>query len=215
MEQRFPDCIDIAKPSYIENERILIFLNDKFSKFNLNGLIYITKEELCYLAKKEVLVDFPVVFLERIKMDGVYSFLKVFSEWTVLSIGSIAAVISGYVWLHITFIEISQPSVKEVEKLTGKFVRRIGDRKDEVVFDSKKEPLLPVIEKSLKPVKVELLETEYEITESNVVDINKVSRLNNKFSDRRLKRPNQKQHGKVVSFIDKVREWTKNSDANE
>ena len=58
------------------------------------------------------------------------------------------------------------------------------------------------------------LNTEYEITESNLVDISKVSGLKNKFSDRRFKRPNRKQHGKVVKFSDKIREWTKDSDAN-
>jgi hypothetical protein len=83
------DCIDIDKPSYIDNERILRFLNDKFSQFYIKGIIYITKEALCYLAKKYELVDFPVVFLERIKIDGVYSFVKVFSEWTTLSIRKI------------------------------------------------------------------------------------------------------------------------------
>ena len=219
------DCIDIEKPSYIDNERILRFLNDKFSKFNINGIIYITKEALCYLAKEEGLVDFPIVFLERVKIDGIYSFVKVFSKWTVLSIGSIAAiagfvqphiaaVLSGYAWLHINAIEILQPSVREVEKLTGKFVPRIRDRKDSVVFDSKKEPLPPVIEDSIKPVEIGALTTNYEITESNLVDISKVSGLKNKFSDRRFKRPNRKQHGKVVKFSDKIREWTKDSDAN-
>lgn len=217
------DCIDIEKPSYIDNERILRFINDKFSKFNINGIIYITKEALCYLVKNEGLVDFPIVFLERIKIDGVYSFVKVFSEWTTLSLGIIAAVarfnkvaiILGYLWLYINAIEISQPSVTEVEKLTGKYVRRIGDRKDSIVFDATKEPLPPIIEKSIKPVKIETLDTEYEITERNLVDIAKVSRLKNKFADRRFKRPNRKQHGKVVYFIDKIKEWVENSDDNK
>ena len=119
------NCTNIDKPSYIDNERILRFLNDKYSKFHINGIIYITKEALCYLSKKKGLVNFPIVFLERVKIDGIYSFVKVFSEWTVLSIGTIVAVagfvqphivalISEYTWLHINSIEILQPSVREV-----------------------------------------------------------------------------------------------------
>ena len=76
----------------------------------------------------------------------------------------------------------------------------------------KKDPLPPVIEKSIKPVKLGELETEFEITENNLVDIAKVSRLNNKFSDRRFKRPNRKQHGKVVNFSDKIRKWAQDVD---
>ena len=59
------------------------------------------------------------------------------------------------------------------------------------------------------------LNTEYEITESNLVDISKVFGLKNKFSDRRFKRPNRKQHVKIVKFSDKIREWAKDLDANE
>lgn len=220
------DCIDIQKPSYVDNERILRFLNDKFSKFHIDGIIYITKEALCYLAKEEGLIEFPVVFLERIKIDGVYSFVKVFSKWTAGSIGTISAVaglvqphiaalLSGYIWLYTNSIQILQPSVREVERLTGKFVPRIGNRKDSVVFDAKKEPLPPIIEKSIKPVKIGALDTEYEITEGNLVDIAKVSRLKNKFSDRRFKRSNRKQPGKAVNFRDKIIEWAENSDPNE
>nr|ULD16120.1 hypothetical protein [Cylindrotheca closterium] len=40
--------IDRYGPDQIERIR---FLNDKFSKFNINGIIYITKEALCYIAK--------------------------------------------------------------------------------------------------------------------------------------------------------------------
>lgn len=69
-----------------------------------------------------------------------------------------------------------------MEKLTGKFVPRIGDRKNSVVFDAKKEPLPPVIEKTIK--------------------------LKNRFSDRRLKDYNRKKPGKTVHFSGKVMEWS-------
>lgn len=215
------DCIDIEQPSYIDNERILRFLNDKFANFNINGIIYITKEALCYLVEGEGLVDFPIIFLERIKIDGVYSFLKVASKWAVLSFSALAAAselltptvaavlaLSGWLWIH--YIKILQPSVREVEKLTGKYVPRISDRKDAIVFDAKKEPLPPAMEKSIKKVKIKTLDTEYEITEKNLVDISKVSRLKNRFSDRlfnRLNRPKRKKFGKIVKFTEKVKEW--------
>lgn len=80
------NCINIDKPSYIDNEQILRFRNDKSSKFYINKILYITKEALCYLMKKEGLVDLPIVVFEQIKIDGVYSFIKIFSEWTVRSI---------------------------------------------------------------------------------------------------------------------------------
>ena len=47
------------------------------------------------------------------------------------------------------------------------------------------------------------------------MDIAKVSRLKNKFSDRRFKRSNRKQPGKAVNFRDKIIEWAENSDPNE
>ena len=97
------DCVEISQPSYIDNERILRYLNDKFPKLNIGGIIYITKQALCYLAKEEGLVDFPLVFLERIKIDGVYSFIKTASEWAVLSIGVVVGV-AGYLQPHIAFV---------------------------------------------------------------------------------------------------------------
>jgi len=215
------DCISVEKPSYVDDERILRFLNDKFHNFAINGIIYITKEALCYLVEKEGLVDFPIVFLERIKIDGVYSFIKSFSEWGVWSFGAMAVfagwvaphlgfMYAGFAWLHIHNIKILQPRVKEVHKLTGEFVPRIGTRKDAIVFDAKNEPLPPVIEKSKNPVRMTTLDTEYEITEKKLVDVSTVSGLKNKFSDRRFIR----KKAKMVSFSDKVREWNKLREQN-
>lgn len=211
------DCISIDEPSYVDDERILRFLNDKFSNFAIKGVIYITKEALCYLVEKEGLIDFPIVFLERIKIDGIYSFIKNFSEWGVWSVAAMTAfaglvaphlaiVYAGYAWFYIHDIKILEPRVKEVNKLTGKFVPRIGTRKDAIVFDAKKEPLPPVIEKSTKPIRTTTVDTEYEITENKLVDVSKVSGLKNKFSDRIFRR---KKAGKTVYFGDKVREWDK------
>ena len=218
------DCIDLETPSYVNEERILRFLNDRFRNLAIKGIIYITKEAFCYLVSNEGLVDFPVVFLERIKIDGIYSFTKTFSEWAVVSIGvalgiggviapHLAIVYFGFVWLHIHSIEILQPRVKDVNKITGEYVPRIEPRKDAIVFDAKKEPLPPVIEKSIKPVRIDTLDTEYEITEEKLVDVSKVSKLKNKFSDRRFKRSNQKP-GKTVYFRDMVKKW-RNQDTND
>ena len=214
------DCIDIETPSYVNEERILRFLNDRFRNLAINGIIYITKEAFCYLVSNEGLVDFPVVFLERIKIDGIYSFTKRFSEWAVVSIGAalgiggviaphMAIVYFGFAWLHIHSIEILKPRVKDVNKITGKYVPRIEPRKDAIVFDAKKEPLPPVIEKSIKPVRIDTLDTEYEITEEKLVDVSKVSKLKNRFSDRRFKRSNRriKKPGKTVYFSDMVKKW--------
>jgi len=210
------NCIDLSVPSYVDDERILRFLNDKFRHLAINGIIYVTKEALCYLIKKEGLVDFPIVFLERVKIDGVYSFVRTFLQWGVWSVGAmaavsgwvaphLAAVIAGGVWLHIHEIKILAPRVKEVQELTGKFVPRISTRKDAIVFDSKTE-LPPIIEESKKIVRMDTLDTEYEITESRLVDVSKVSGLRNKFSDRRFRR---KKAGKTVYFSDKIKEWKK------
>lgn len=169
------DCIDIDKPSYVDDEPILRFLNDTFTKLHIKGIIYITKQALCFLVENEGLVDFPIVFLERIKIDGVYSFIKTFSEWGVVSIAAMlgiagvvqphfALVFGGYTWLHIHAIEILQPRVKDFNKLTGKFVQRIETRNDAIVFDAKKEPIPPIFEKSVKPIMIDGLETEYEIS---------------------------------------------------
>jgi hypothetical protein len=214
------DCIDLETPSYVNEERILRFLNDRFRKFAIKGIIYITKEAFCYLVSNEGLVDLPVVFLERIKIDGIYSFTKTFSEWAVVSIGvalGIGGVIAphlaimyfGFAWLHIHSIEILQPRVKDVNKIIGEYVPRIESRKDAIVFDAKKEPLPPVIEKSIKAVRIDTLDTEYEITEEKLVDVSKVSKLKNKFSDRRFKRSNRrmKKPGKTVYFSDMVEKW--------
>lgn len=214
------DCIYSNNPSYVNDERILRFMNDKFSRFAIKGIIYITKEAFCYLVAKEGLVDFPVQFLERIKIDGFYSFTKTVSEWAIVSLGvalglggiiapHFAVVYFGFAWLHIHSIEILSPHVKEVKKITGEFVPRIETRKDAIVFDAKKEPLPPVIEKSIKPVKMGRLETEYEITEEKLVDVSKVSGLKNKFSDIRFKRRNRKirKPGKTVYFSDMVKKW--------
>jgi hypothetical protein len=222
------DCIDLEMSSYVDNERILRFVNDRFGRLAINGIIYITKEALCYLVEKEGLVDFPVVFLERIKIDGIYSLGKTASKWGVVSLGTILAgagfvparyaiLLAGSAWLYINSIEILRPSVKEVEKLTGEFVPRIATRKDAVAFDAKKEPLPPVMEKSIKPVQINTLDTEYEITEGKLVDISKVSGLKNKFSDRRFNRPNRKikKTGKVVYFSDKVKKWKEQDAADE
>lgn len=214
------DCIDLETPSYVNEERILRFLNDRFQNLAIRGIIYITKEAFCYLVANEGLVDFPVVFLERIKVDGIYSFTKTFSEWAVLSIGAtlgiagiiaphLAIVYFGSIWLHIHSIEILKPRVKDVNKITGEYVPRIETRKDAIVFDAKKEPLPPVIEKSVKPVRINTLDTEYEITEEKLVDVSKVSKLKNKFSDRIFKRSNRrrKKPGKTVYFSDIVEKW--------
>ena len=216
------DCIDLPKPSYVDNERILRFLNDKYRHLAIRGIIYITKEALCFLAAKEGLVDFPVVFLERVKIDGVYSFAKTASQWAVWSIAAVlgiggviaphyAILSAGFAWLHINEITISEPTVKEVDKLTGKYVPRIGTRKDAIAFDAKNEPLPPVIEKTVKPVRVSTLDTEYEITEKHLVDVSTVSGLKNKFSDRRFIRSKRKA-GKTVYFSDMVKRWSQEQD---
>jgi len=214
------DCIDLETPSYVNEERILRFLNDRFRNLAIKGIIYITKEAFCYLVANEGLVDLPVVFLERVKIDGIYSFTKTFSEWAVVSIGAalgIGGVISphfaimyfGMTWLYIHSIKILQPRVKDVNKITGEYVPRIESRKDAIVFDAKKEPLPPVIERSIKPVKIDTLDTEFEITEEKLVDVSKVSKLRNKFSDRRFKRSNRrmKKPGKTVHFSDMAEKW--------
>jgi hypothetical protein len=213
------NCIDLYMPSYVDDERILRFLNDRFRHLAINGIIYITKEALCYLVQKEGLVDFPIVFLERVKIDGVYTFVKTFLQWGAWSGGAMAAfaglvsphlafVFSGFLWLYIHNIKIVAPKVKEVQKLTGKFVPRISTRKDAIAFDAKEE-LPPIIEDSKKIVRMDTLDTEYEITESRLVDVSTVSGLKNKFSDRRFKR---RKTSKTVYFIDKLREWRKGGD---
>lgn len=214
------DCIDLETPSYLNEERILRFLNERFRNLAIKGIIYITKEAFCYLVSNEGLVDFPVVFLGRIKIDGIYSFTKRFSEWAVVSIGAalgiggviaphLAIVYFGFAWLHIHSIEILKPRVKDVNKITGKYVPRIELRNDAIVFDAKKEPLPPVIEKSIKPIRIDTLDTEYEITEEKLVDVSKVSKLKNRFSDRIFKRSNRriKKPGKTVYFSDMVEKW--------
>lgn len=82
---------------------------------------------------------------------------------------------------------------------------------------TKKEPLPPVIEKSIKPVKITTLETEYEITEEKLVDVSKVSGLKNKFSDRLFKRRNRKikKPAKTVYFRDMVKIWRDETTADE
>jgi len=219
------DCIDLEAPSYVNDERILRFMNEKYRNLAIKGIIYkgiiyITKEAFCYLVSNEGLVDFPVVFLERIKIDGIYSFTKRFSEWAVVSIGAalgiggviaphMAIVYFGLAWFYIHSVEILQPRIKDVNKITGKYVPRIEPRKDAIVFDAKKEPLPPVIEKSIKPVRIKTLDTEYEITEEKLVDVSKVSKLKNRFSDRIFKRSNRrrKKPGKTVYFSDMVKKW--------
>lgn len=211
------DCVSIDNPSYVNDERILRFINDRLSKLAIKGIVYITKEAFCYLVAKEGLVDFPVVFLERVKIDGIYSFIKTTSEWTVVSIGvtlalggviapQFALVYFGFAWLYIHSLEILTPRVKDVNKITGKFIPRIATKKDAIVFDVNNEPLPPVIEKSIKPIKISTLETEYEITEKKLVDVATVSGLKNKFSDRRFKRGNRKLV-KPVYFSDMVKKW--------
>ena len=225
------DCVDVPEPSYIDNERILRYLNDKFSKLDINGIIYITKEALCYLAKHEGLIDFPVVFLERIKIDGFVTFSKVFGQWLLASIGiiitagqgitaPIAFILVGSIWLHVSSIKILQPSIRSVNELTGKYVPRITSRKDAVVFDAKEQPLPPAIEYYSKPVENGVLDTnieytEYEIRTGQLVGISEVSKLNNKFSDRHFKRYNLRPPAKMVTLGQKIEEWRKNSPANE
>jgi hypothetical protein len=215
------NCIDLSVPSYVDDERILRFLNDRFRHLAINGIIYVTKEALCYLVKKEGLVDFPIIFLERVKIDGVYSFVKTVFEWGVWSVGAmaaasglvsphLAAVYAGCAWLHIHEIKILAPRVQQVEKLTGKFVPRISTRKDAIVFDSKTE-LPPIIEESKKIIRMDTLDTEYEITERRLVDVSKVSGLKNKFSDRRFRR---KKAGKTVYFSDKIKQWKKEDEGS-
>ncbi len=214
------DCIDIEAPSYVNEERILRVLNDKYRNLAIQGIIYITKEAFCYLVSNEGLVDLPVVFLERIKIDGIYSFGKTVSQWGVVSIGAalalggviaphLAVVYFGMAWLHIHSIEILKPRVKDVNEITGKYVPRLEPRKDAIVFDAKKEPLPPAIEKSIKPVQINTLDTEYEIMEERLVDVSKVSKLKNRFSDRIFKRSNRrrKKPGKTVYFSDMVKKW--------
>ena len=118
----------------------------------------------------------------------------------------LAIVYFGFVWLNIHSIEILQPPVKDVNKITGEYVPRIEPRKDAIVFNANKEPLPPVIEKSIKPARIDTLDTEYEITKEKLVDVSKVSKLKNKFSDRIFKRSNRriKKPGKTVYFSDMV-----------
>lgn len=216
------DCIDLEVPKYVDEERILRFLNDKYRNLAIKGIIYITKEAFCYLVLNEGLVDFPVVFLERIKIDGIYSFTKRFAEWGVMAIGAILAiggvipphmaiVYFGFAWSQIRSIEILKPRVKDVNvnEITGQYLPRSESRRDAIVFDAKKEPLPPVIEKSIKPVRIDTLETEYEITEEKLVDVSKVSKLKNRFSDRLLKRFNRrrKKPAKTVYFSEMVEKW--------
>ena len=77
------DCVDLKTPSYVDEERILRFLNEKFSKLVIRGIIYITKETFCYVVENEGLIDFPITLLQRIRIDGVYSFTKSASQWAV------------------------------------------------------------------------------------------------------------------------------------
>lgn len=222
------NCIEIETPSYVNEERILRFLNDRYRKMAIKGIIYITKEVFCYLVLNEGLMDFPIVFMERIKIDGVYSFAKTFSEWLVVSAGvilgvgeviapHIAIVYFGFAWLHIRSVQILQPRVKDVNKITGQYVPRIESRKDAIVFDAKNEPLPPVMERSIKPVRIETLDTEYEITEEKLVDVSTVSKLRNKFSDRRFKRSNSrtKKPGKTVHFGEMLKKWRDQSPSDE
>lgn len=202
------------------DERTLRFINDKYHRLAIQGIIYITKEAFCYLVSNEGLVDFPIIFLERIKIDGLYSLGKTVSQWAILSIAAIlefgglvpmqyGMAVASYAWMVVDDLQILRPRVQEVEKLTGKFVPRIATRKDAIVFDAKQE-LPPAIEQSVQPVRVTTLETEYEITEQKLVDVSKVSGLKNKFSDRRFKRP-RKKAGKTVYFRDMVKNGAKNN----
>jgi len=194
--------------------------------------ITITEEAFCYLVKREGLVDFPLVFLERVKIDGVYSFMKSASEWGVLSTAVMvvfngfmapqyAAVYFGYIWLHIHSLNILTPQVKEVNKLTGRYVPRIDTRKDAIDFDTQKDPLPPAIEGSLKPNpspnKIETLDTQYEIAEDRLVDVQTVTGLDNRFSDRIVKRRRRrtpKKPGKTVYFLDMLETWRKQDEAD-
>ena len=216
VEPGVDDCVNVPTPSYIDNERILRFLNDKYAKLSINGIIYVTKEALCYITSSEGIVDFPIAFLERIGTDGFISSIKYTSQWVVAGIGLIYAIagfvtipvafaVSGYIWMFINSINILEPSIVPVDKLTGKYIPRISDRRDAVVFDAKNEPLPPALEDSVKSVSVTTLDTEYEITRDKIVDVGRVAKLKNKFSDIRFRRPRKK--GKLVRFTDKIKEW--------
>lgn len=229
------NCINLKGPSYINDERIIRFLKQKFSNLAIKGIVYITKEALCYLVENEGVVDFPVQLLQIIKIDGVYKFAKVVVEWTIVSMGTallVGGVLSpiqtivnfGLIWLFVHTRKILQPTISEVRtfnQFTGEYaseyVPRIDSRMDAIVFDAKQEPLPPVIQKSVKSVRIISLDKEYEITEKNLVDISKVSKLKNKFSDRiftGVKSRKKKKSAKMVYLSDMIKKW-QNDDTND
>ena len=136
--------------------------------------------------------------------------------WSGILAPHLAIIYFGFAWIYINSIEILRPHVKDINKITSEYVPRIETRKDAIVFDVKKEPLPPVIEKSIKPIRIETLDTVYEITEERLVDVSKVSRLKNKFSDKIFKRPNHKSRkpAKAVYFADMI-EKSRNQGTNE
>lgn len=219
------DCVDLEGPSYIDSERILRILNDRFAKLALNGIVYLTNEAFCYLVATDGLVDLPITFLERIKVDGIYSFISTSGRWASVSLAiilvsagncpylTLMALTMVYLWFRSIALLLT-PSVTPVHKITGKYIPRIPTRKDGIVFDANQQPLPPLIEQSIEPVKITTIDTEYkiteyEITEKKLLDVAKASKLKNKFSDIRLKRleKSKKKAGKTVYFLDKLREW--------
>lgn len=77
---------------------------------------------------------------------------------------------------------------------------------------------LIVMEKNKKRLKMDTMETEYEITDSHLVDLSKVSKLKNRFSDRIFKRKNpigrNKKLGRTVYFSEKLKEWAADNISN-
>ena len=218
------NCVDVPEPSYIDNDRILRFLAKKYSKKNINGIIYVTKEALCYLAKNEGLVDFPVTFFHFIRIDKALKFTKLGFLYGIPAIGGVLILGGGLPalpvigsclasWIAAFRVNIHKPQIRPVAKLTGRFIQRIGTRKDAVVFDAKKSPLPPVLAPSVEPITIGKLFSEFEITNENIVDMTTVVKMGNPYTDKVFKQATKqvtkRKPGRVVYYSDKIREWAK------
>ena len=209
------DCLkDLIEASYVDNERLLRYINDKYPNLAIKGVVYVTKQAFCYLLEREGIVDLPIKFLERVPMDEVYVFAKTGSQWGVVVAGIIGVVryrfpLLAVLPLVLTFvaglqkIAILKPIVTPVSKLTGQFIPRISDRKDAIVFDSNHE-LPPVIAQSLQQISNQEGVEKYRIFEEKLLDVAKASGLKNRFADRiRTK----KRSTQVALWANKVEEW--------
>ena len=222
---------ELSKPNNSYSKKILKFFKDNYHHLAINGLIYTTKQAvfyLFYLMSKDSIVDINIESLERVTIDGFYSFAKKAYQQVVVSIGAalslggivapqVAILYAVFTCLNIHQIKILDPSVEEVTPLSGHYVPTVETPKDAVVFDTKNEPLPPGIEKSVEhthPSNIQTLDTEYEITEKKLVP--KIRRLKNKFSNRFLKREKLRPAGKTVYFSDIVKQWSKEeNDSND